>query len=72
MDNYIADLYERLAPHKSVFDLESPYNVSTNISKPKPVVASISNFITNGHSDKLPIDQAKVDKMKELFGAQII
>jgi hypothetical protein len=44
-----------LAPHKSVFDLNEPKVVSGNLSMPKPVIASISNWM---HSvDNIPTTQ---------------
>jgi hypothetical protein len=39
------DLY-RLAPHQSVFDLNSPRTVSRNLSMPKTVIATISNWMS--------------------------
>jgi hypothetical protein len=45
IDNYTADELESLAPHKSVFDLNSPRSVSKNLSIPKPVVSTIANWM---------------------------
>lgn len=38
------DLY-RLAPHQSVFDLNAPRTISRNLSMPKTVIATISNWL---------------------------
>jgi hypothetical protein len=38
------DLY-RLAPHQSAFDLNAPRTVSRNLSMPKTVIATISNWM---------------------------
>jgi hypothetical protein len=45
IDNYVADAYKNLEPHKSVFSLDEPFKVSSNLSMPKPVISTISNFI---------------------------
>lgn len=63
LDNFMANEMRHLAPHKSVFDLNEPYAVSGNLAMPKPVVASISNFI---HYD-LPPDEGKLAMMEELY-----
>jgi hypothetical protein len=39
------DLY-RLAPHQSTFDLNAPRTVSRNLSMPKTVIATISNWLS--------------------------
>ena len=45
IDNYVAGAYKNLEPHKSVFSLDEPYKVSGNLSMPKPVISTISNFL---------------------------
>lgn len=55
--------FESLKPHKSVFSLNSPRQVSSNLSMSKPVVSSISDFI---ESSETP-DPAKLALMEELF-----
>lgn len=52
-----------LDPHKSVFDLNEPRAVSNNLAIPKPVIASISNFM---HKEEAP-DPAKLRLMEELY-----
>lgn len=44
-DNEIARHWEALAPHKNVFEMTSPREISGNISIPKPVIATMSNFL---------------------------
>jgi hypothetical protein len=55
--------FESLKPHKSVFSLNSPRQVSSNLSMSKPVVSSISDFI---ESSETP-DPVKLALMEELF-----
>ena len=45
LDNFVAKEYDNLAPHKSVFSLDKPFEVSGNLSMPKPVVSTISSFL---------------------------
>lgn len=63
LDEWTANELEALAPHKSVFNLDQPRVVSRNLSMPKPVVATISNFI---HS-KLEVDDQKMKQMKQML-----
>lgn len=63
IDNYIAEQYRHLAPHKSVFGLSEPYKVEDTITIPKPVIGTISSWM----SLKEPPDAIKMDKMKQLF-----
>lgn len=52
-----------LAPHKSTFDLNEPRIVSGSLAMPKPVVASISNWL---HSTE-EVDKQKLLRMNELY-----
>lgn len=63
LDEKMADGLRHLDPHKSVFNFESPRQVSGNLAMPKPVVASISNWF---HSPEA-IDVAKLPLMEELY-----
>lgn len=45
IDNHIERLMKPLESHNNVFVLNKPWEVSNNISIPKPVVATISNWI---------------------------
>lgn len=45
IDNYVAEEYKNLLPHKSVFNLDKPFAVSDNLAMPKPVVATINSWI---------------------------
>lgn len=47
LDNDMADEMENLAPHKSAFDLTKPFNVAGALSMPKPVVGTISNWMSS-------------------------
>lgn len=63
LDKDLALEFESLKPHKSVFSLNAPRQVSSNLSMSKPVVSSISDFI---ESRETP-DPAKLALMEELF-----
>lgn len=58
VDNYMAKELDDLAPHKSTFDLNKPYNVSANLSMPKTVVSTFSSWLAE------PIDTDSLDKNK--------
>jgi hypothetical protein len=64
LDNYIADSLEALAPHKSVFDLNAPKNVSQNLSIPKTVVGTFSNYVS---MEERGVDPVKLARMETLF-----
>lgn len=64
LDNYVSEELEKLAPHMSVFDLNAPRSVSKNLSMPKPVVATIANWMHSMHDR--PLDQEKLAKMAML------
>lgn len=63
LDEDLAKEFESLKPHKSVFSLNSPRQVSGNLSMPKPVVSSIAELMS---SKEIP-DPAKLEKMKSLY-----
>lgn len=64
VDNHMADLWKNLAPHRNIFTLDTPGEVSHNIAIPKTVVASIANWLssTKGHE----ISQVKRDRWEEI------
>ena len=45
LDNHMARLVDPLKPHYNVFSLEEPQQFSGNIEIPKPVIATISNWL---------------------------
>jgi hypothetical protein len=52
IDNFLADKWKTLEPHYNVFEATTPLEISDNISIPKPVISSISNWIhTEGEVD---------------------
>lgn len=58
LDRRTHDALRKLAPHMSAFDLNEPRMVSKNLSMPKPVVATIANWVhdpqgTTPEPDKL-------------------
>lgn len=50
-----------LAPHMNTLDLDEPYNVSSTLSMPKPVVASIAEWM---HSPEEPMDAERLKRME--------
>lgn len=51
LDNHTAEELRKLAPHMSTFDLNDPRAVSKNLAMPKPVVATIANWVHFPHED---------------------
>lgn len=49
IDHMTTEELAALAPHKSTLDLNSPRNVATNLSMPKPVISTTANWL---HDDK--------------------
>lgn len=47
MDETMAKMIEPLAPHKSAFDISRYRSLSTNNSLPKPVIATISSYLSS-------------------------
>jgi hypothetical protein len=62
MDTETANELKRLAPHKSVFGLDAPREVTKNLSIPKPVINTIQSWLSMSE----PIDPAKLERMKVL------
>lgn len=65
MDFVTAQELQNLAPHKSVFGLNTPYEVSKNLSIPKPVINTMQSWMA---MDEEP-DPVKLEKMKVLARA---
>lgn len=63
LDNYIASHLESLAGHKSVFDMDGPRQISSNLNMPKTVISTMSRWMI-GDTVK---DPAKEAKMKTLL-----
>lgn len=45
LDNYMAESMADLAPHKSALNLETVREISSDMLQPKPVVATVSNYM---------------------------
>ena len=45
VDNFMANLWYALAPEFNVFQLDTPYKVSKNVTLPKPVIQAISAWM---------------------------
>lgn len=64
LDNYTAEEMKALAPHKSVFDMNTPRTPARNSSMPKPVTATIANWY---HMDEdSDVDPVKLELMKQI------
>lgn len=63
IDQFLADSWKTLEPHHNIFMADTPHAISDNISIPKPVISSISNWI---HNENAP-DPVKLSKMAVLF-----
>lgn len=63
LDTYTTEELRALSPHKSTFGLDSPRRVSGNLSQPKPVVATVANFV---HDHDETVDPVKWGKMMAL------
>lgn len=44
-DDHLSDQFEELAPHKNVFDLNTPLKVSDNVGIPAPVLSTVVNWM---------------------------
>jgi hypothetical protein len=64
IDHYMAERWYGLAPHKNVFELTRPREVSGSIALPKPVVATISNFVASRRGYEFSQDQ--IDRFNAL------
>lgn len=67
LDLMTAEELKNLAPHKSTFDLNEPRKVSKNLSHPKPVVATFSNWMHSIRGES--VDPDKYARMQELAEA---
>jgi len=44
-DEVMSHQFEELAPHKNVFDLNTPLKVSGNVTLPPPVLSTVANWM---------------------------
>lgn len=58
LDNFMTEKMEPLKPYKSTFSMDRPYEVSNNLSIPKPVIATTGNWL---HTEE-PVDPVKWQK----------
>lgn len=63
LDNKTARSWAPLAPHNNIFIANVPRQMSNALAIPKPVVATISNWISSGS----PLDLEKQKRMVSLF-----
>ena len=48
LDNKMNDLMYPLSPHFNIFDMEKPGGFGGNIEIPKPVIATMANWLRCG------------------------
>ena len=64
IDNYLARMWYALAPHKNLFELNSPREIAGNISIPKNVVGTFSNWLASSAGyDFTPEQMAAFDAL---------
>lgn len=65
IDHMTADELYKLSPHMSTLDLNAPRNVATNLSMPKPVVATIANWMHDTEEDAVLPDGVLEARIQE-------
>lgn len=71
IDNFQQENFKPFASHTSVFSLEEPDTVSGLINLPKPIIATISNFLYSGKRPIPANDEVRstsVDEMIQAWG----
>jgi hypothetical protein len=63
LDSKTAKMWEPLEPHNNIFIADVPRKMSSALDIPKPVIATISNWI----ADASPLDIQKQKRMIELL-----
>lgn len=46
LDQVVADAWQPFAPHFNVIQLDKPDKISNNIAMPKPVIQTLSRYIS--------------------------
>lgn len=65
IDHAITDELRPLSAHFSAFGLSEPFKVSRNVSMPKPVLATIANWLH--HPDQFDDDPMRESHMHAMF-----
>lgn len=65
LDNKTAEVYKNFAPHQNGFSMNKPFEVSSNCWLPKPVIATINNWIHDHEHDR--VDPVKLNRMRTLL-----
>jgi hypothetical protein len=63
LDNYLGDLWSTLEPHNNIFLINSPNEISDNISIPKPVISTMSSWLSSSEH----VDNNKLELMRQYF-----
>lgn len=64
-DNYMADLFKRMAPHNNFLDPNGPRKISGAASMPKPAASTINNWLM--HNRVLSNDPGKTRFLEALY-----
>lgn len=64
LDQELTQAAQRLAPHHSLFDFDTPRKVSGNLFIPKQVVATIGNAMR--YASKVSTDQISPEKLEKM------
>ena len=64
LDNKTADVMVDLAPHKNIFDLNKPRNLTNAARMPKPVASTIASWLHRENDDNS--DPKKIAFMQAL------
>ena len=67
LDEYVNNYLKRLAGYKSTFGLDAPRKVSGNLAMPKPVTATIANWLEGTEEDQEDTDPAAVERMDRML-----
>ncbi len=67
VDNFMASKWQELAPHRNVFVMDKAFEVSGNLSIPKTVIATMSNWLNNNYVEEIdPEKQKRFDLLPEV------
>jgi hypothetical protein len=66
VDDYMAERFEAMAPYKSTMSTSTPRTISGNLSKTKPWISTVANFLEAAPTLPInPIVKARMDLIPE-------
>lgn len=69
LDNEMSDMWYSLAPHNNIFTLTQPKEISGNIAIPKPVLSTMSNWLSYQGVEE--IDEEKKRRFDMIPGIEV-